>query len=126
MKFVREHIIFKMLWLIMAIHLLNYSVNISDTQANVVTTESFQQKNTKTTSLTEKFTIKNVIAKYSSNDDTNTFGFALDEDADWHIPYNPFLFNYNTSFFYCSNSFQYNKKYFKNFQPDITPPPPKA
>ena len=47
----------------MAIHLLNYSVNISDTQANVVTTESFQQKNTKTTSLTEKFTIKNVIAK---------------------------------------------------------------
>jgi hypothetical protein len=128
MKFIREHIGFKLLWLVMALHILNCSVDTPDPQPeNIPEDLSYNDmESIVEIVLEEGLNIKDAIPEADDNDDAGTSDFTLKVNIDWFMPHQTFTISYFTPVLQVEHNFEYHEQYTEQFHPEITPPPPKA
>jgi len=128
MKFLREHIAFKILWLAMALLIFNCSVDTPDPQSeNVPEDLSYNDmESVVEIVLEEVLDIENAIAEHDDTDTGEGSGFEIKKGVDfsYHQSNNKILFC-NNSTTVCKHS-HYKESYYNQFYPELTPPPPKA
>jgi len=128
MKFIREHIAFRFLWLVMALNILNCSVDTPDAQPDNVPEDLTynDMESIVEVLLEEVFDINNAIAEHDEPDDDNTSNFSLKKSVDfsYHQTKDKFLIPI-TPICLTQKSF-YKEQYSEQFHPEIVPPPPKA
>ncbi|WP_072862493.1 hypothetical protein [Arenibacter palladensis] len=129
MKFIRTHINLKLFWFLMALHILNLSVDVQDPQPEGVPEDlSYNDMESVVEIILEQVLgIENAIPEYEEDDSGHNvivksnfqpifyqqqlaMDFMLD-NGDIAIKHNMFL---------------YFDNYSEQFHPEIVPPPPKA
>ena len=128
MKFIREHIIFRCLWFVLALHIFNCSVDTPDPQSdNVPEDLTYNDMESVVEIVLEQvLDINNAIAEKDDTDTDGDNGLNLKKELDfsYHQSSLKTLFC-NTSIVVCKHAL-YKDKYSEQFHPELTPPPPKA
>jgi len=128
MKFIREHIIFRCLWFVLALHIFNCSADTPDPQPESVPEDlSYNDmESIVEIVLEEVLDIDNAIAETDDTDTDGDNGLNLKKGLDfsYHQSALKTLFC-NTSILVCKHAL-YKEKYSEQFHPELTPPPPKA
>lgn len=126
MKFIREHIAFRILWLVMALHILNCSVDTLDVQPNNLSENpGYNDMESIVEIILEQILdIDNAIAEYDEQD-TNSYKDDIELCDEYCLSHQSSKLNYNFNFSNAT-AFYYKEKYSGQFHPEITPPPPKA
>jgi hypothetical protein len=128
MKFIRGHFAFKVLWFVMALHILNCSVDTPDPQPeNVPEDLSYNDMESIVEIVLEQvLDIDNAIAE---KDDPDTDGDnGLNQKKGLDFSYHPSFIKTllcNSSIAVCKHAL-YKEKYSEQFHPELIPPPPKA
>lgn len=128
MKLIREHIAFRVLWLVMALHIFNCSVDTPDPQPdNVPEDLTYNDMESVVEIVLEQvLDINNAIAEKDDTDTDGDIGLHLKKGLDfsYHQSALKTLFC-KTSIVVCKHAL-YKEKYSEQFHPELTPPPPKA
>jgi len=129
MKLIREHIIFRFFWLVMALHILNFSVDTPDLHPNYVPEDlSYNDMESVVEILLEEvLEINNAIAEHDENDtDDGSGGLTVKKSID--------VSHYNNTIkvlvigelpFICRFNI-FEDAFLSQFHPELIPPPPKA
>jgi hypothetical protein len=128
MKFIREHIGFKLLWLVMALHILNCSVDSPDPQPESVPEDlSYNDMESIVEIILEQgLDIQNAIPEHEDQDTDDNGSFSIKKGVDFFVS-NKFLkIVFNRSFVDLASIRVYDEQYSEQFHPEIVPPPPKA
>ena len=128
MQAFRQHIIFRLFWLFMAVHIFNCSVDTPDAQPDYVPEDlTYNDMESVVEVLLENvFDIQDAIAEHDENDADDGGSFEIKK---------PFSFFYHTKIkidqvfdnglsVIVSNN--YLEQFSSQFHPEIVPPPPKA
>lgn len=128
MKSFRKYFVFRVFWLVMALHIFNCSVDAPDAQP-----ESFPENLTYNDMesvveivLEQVFDIKNAITETDDNDNENTSSVTAKGPVEWYTPPQSFVLAYPKYFVAIDRTFSYEEKYFKLFHPEIVIPPPQS
>ncbi len=124
----RQHIIFRLFWLFMAVHILNCSVDSPDSQLDNVSEDlSYNDMESVVEIVLEDvLDIKDAIAEHDENDteDDNSLNFKKEI-----VYYHRTKVEKNTAFEFglkITVTTDYKEQYTSQFHPEIVPPPPKA
>ena len=128
MQAFRQHIIFRLLWLFMAVHILNFSVDTPDAQPDYVPEDlSYNDMESVVEIMLEKvFDFKDAIAEHDENDTEDGNSFDLKKEI---VYYHQTKVENNNIFVFGLHiiaSTNYEEQYSSQFHPEIVPPPPKA
>lgn len=126
MKFIREHTIFKVLWFVMALHILNCSVDMPDTKSDNISENSScnDMESIVEIILEQVLGIDNAIAEFDEQD-SDSYKDNIELCDDYCSAHQSFKLNYNFNFSQAT-VFHYTEQYSGQFHSEITPPPPKA
>ncbi|HRC92266.1 MAG: hypothetical protein U0V54_08710 [Saprospiraceae bacterium] len=128
MKLFREHIVFRYVWIMLAFHIFNFSVDMPDPQPESVPEDLTYNdiESVVEIILEQVLDIKNAIEEKDDVDLDFDKIISLKKVIDffYHIPTIKKGYYYK-SIFVCSNTF-YEETYSKQFHPELTPPPPKV
>jgi hypothetical protein len=127
MKFIREHIIFRFLWFIIALHILNCSIDTPDgipsSQPEDLTINDIE---TVYELVVEKLLgYENAVPEHDEPGDEENNRINAKKTVDFY--YSQFSLNLppihkQSAERYCL----FKDTYYKQFHPELTPPPPKA
>lgn len=128
MRFIREHIIFRCVWLVLALHIVNCSVDTPDPHPeNVPEDLSYNDMESVVEIVLEQVLgIENALAETDDTDTNgnNSLNFKKGVDFFYHqFASNPLFFH--SSFSVCKHTL-YEEKYSEQFHPELISPPPKA
>lgn len=128
MKFNRENIAFRIMCLVIALNILNCSVDTPDAQPeNVVEDLTVNDMESIVEVLLEEVVgIDNAIAEHDEPDDDNTGNFSIKKSVDFSCHQSkvkPILAITST---HLDNHYLFQEQYSEQFHPEIVPPPPKA
>jgi hypothetical protein len=128
MKFAREHVAFRFLWLVMALNILNCSVDTPDAQPdNVPEDLSYNDmESIVEIVLEEMLGINNAIAECDEPDEGNTNNFSLKKSIDFYYLKAKVKILLPKIPTHLSQNCFYQEQYSEQFHPEIVPPPPKA
>jgi len=127
MKFIREHIIFRFLWLVLALHVFNCSVDTPDgTPSSKPEDLSINDMETIYELVVEKILgYTNAVPEHDEPGDEENNGINAKKAVDFYfyqlslkLP----LIHEQTAGKYCI----FRDMYAEKFHPELTPPPPKA
>jgi hypothetical protein len=128
MQAVRQHIFFRLIWLFMAIHIFNLSVDTRDAKPDYVPEDlSFNDLESVAEIMLEQvLNINNALSEHDESDTEDGGSIELKKEIlithKFRFEYIPF-FKYNLKLLYSDN---YKEQYSSQFHPEIVPPPPKA
>jgi hypothetical protein len=125
MKFIREHIVLKFFWMLMAFHVFNFSVDIPDPQPNKYPEDlSINDMESIAEIFLEKILeIENAVPEHEENDDDNgKFNNIISIDCFDKL----YLDKLSQNITKFPVSFLFKEKYSSQFHPELIPPPPKA
>jgi hypothetical protein len=128
MQAVRQLIFFRLIWLFMAIHIFNLSVDTRDAKPDYVPEDlSFNDLESVAEIVLEQLlNINNALAEHDESDTEDGGSIELKKEIlvslKFRFDYIPF-FKYNIRLLYSGN---YIEQYSSQFHPEIVPPPPKA
>jgi hypothetical protein len=128
MQAFKQHIFFRIIWLFMAIHIFNLSVDTRDARPDCVAEDlTFNDLESVAEILLEKvLDIDNALSEHDENDseDGGSVDFKKEVLICNKIKFeNKVFFKYNIQLLYSDN---YIEQYSSQFHPEIVPPPPKA
>jgi hypothetical protein len=128
MKFIREHIGFKLLWLVMALHILNCSVDSPDPQPESVPEDlSYNDMESVIEIVLELgFDMKNAVPEQDDQDTDDSGAFSIKKSVDFFVNNTFLTITFNHSFIDLASLDTYKEQYSEQFHPEIVPPPPKA
>lgn len=128
MKFIREHIIFRCLWFVLALHIFNCSADTRDPQPyNVPEDLTYNDMESVVEIVLEQvLDINNAIPETDDTDTDGDNGLNLKKGLDfsYHQSVLKILFC-NISVTVCKHAF-FKEKYSEQFHPGLISPPPKA
>lgn len=124
----RQHIIFRVFWLVMAIHIINCSVDAPDTHANYVSEDlSYNDMESIAEILLEQvFGIENAIAEHEEYDPEGGYSFNINKETVYYYQIEVKNTNIFNKGLLQITSINYIERYFLQFHPEIEPPPPKV
>jgi hypothetical protein len=125
MKFIREHIVLKFFWMLMALHVFNFSVDIPDPQPNQYPEDlSINDMESIAEIFLEKILeIENAVPEHEEHDDDNgKFNNIMSIDCLDKL----YLDKLSQNITKFPVSFLFKEKYSSQFHPELIPPPPKA
>ena len=124
----RQHIIFRLFWLFMAVHIFNFSVDTPEAQPDFVPEDlTYNDMESVVEILLEKvFDIQNAIAEHDENDTEEGNIFTLKKDFSFHHRNKIEKINILDSGLYITVSTDYKEQFNSQFHPEIVPPPPKV
>lgn len=128
MIFIREHIVFRFLCLVMALNILNYSVDTPDAQAeNIPEDLSFNDMESIVEIILEQLLgFDNAIAEIDENDSDESTGITIKKGLDFYsYQQTAFSFSVFNTMFNCKNGL-FTDQYSEQFHPEVVPPPPKS
>ncbi|WP_143083845.1 hypothetical protein [Flexibacter flexilis] len=125
----REHIAFRVLWLLMGLHILNYSVDSPDKQPNYVPEDlSYNDMESIAEIVLEQFLdIDDAMAEHDEDDDESGSSFSKKRTFDVFVCHK-FIKVVIGCPCYRDITFlsTYTEQFFEQFNAEIIPPPPKA
>jgi len=129
MKFIREHIIFRCLWFVLALNILNLSVDTPDAQPSHISEDlSVNDMESIVEIVLEQICgINNAILEHDEPGDEENNGLNAKKVVDFsnHQSINK-LQSTIPKIHLVKNFISYQGKYSEQFHPEIVPPPPKA
>jgi len=124
----RQHIIFRLFWLFMAVHIFNFSVDTPDAQPDFVPEDlTYNDMESVVEIVLENLLgIQDAIAEHDENDADDGGCFQIKKPFSFF--YHPKIkinqvFDKGHSVMVSTN---YLEQFFSQFHPEIVPPPPKA
>lgn len=129
MKFIREHIIFRCLWFVLALHILNCSVDTPDPQPYSVPEDlSYNDMESVVEILLEQvLDINNAITEHDENDtDQGSGGLTIKKGVDFSYYERNFTVSFSNTVRTICKHFNYTDSFASQFHLELTPPPPKA
>lgn len=126
MKLLREHIIFRFLWVVLALHILNVSVDTPDAQPDNIREDfSFNDMESIAEIILEQvLNIDNAIPEHDESDNDNG-KINLKTAIDFFISTFSVKFA-DISYSLLNKPSQYKESYHEQFQPELNSPPPEA
>lgn len=129
MKLIREHIAFRFLWLVMALHIFNCSVDTPDPQPDSVPEDlSYNDMESVVEIVLEQVLgINNAIVEHDENDtDEDSGGLTIKNGIDFSYYDNSLKLSFsNAATAICKHS-NYTDNFSSQFHPELIPQPPKA
>jgi len=130
MKILRDHIVFRLIWVLMAMHVFNYSIALNDTNANVITKDLTYNNIENIAKLLVKnvFQFENAIGKHKAknNSEANDLQSEIEIEIDFFQKNKQARKNIAFKELHISYFKPFNKKYHPLFHIEIIPPPPKV
>jgi hypothetical protein len=129
MKIIREHIAFRLLWLVLALHIFNCSVDTPDLQPDSVPEDlSYNDMESVVEIVLEQvLDINNAIAEHDENDtDEGSGGLTIKKGVDFSYYESYFTVSFSNTVRTICKDFNYIDGFTSQFHPELTPPPPKA
>ena len=128
MNFIRDNIVFKFLWIALALHIFNCSVDNPDPQPESVPEDlTYNDMESIVEIVLEKvLDIDNAIVERDDTDTDHDNGFSLKKRLDFSC--HSFVCNSlfcNTEIVVCKHAL-HKEKYSEQFHPELISPPPKA
>lgn len=128
MQAFRQHIIFRLFWLFMAVHIFNCSVDTLDAQPDSIPEDlSYNDMESVVEILLENvFDIKDAIAEHDENDTQEGSSFSIKKDFSFHNRNKVEKIKIFNNGLYHTVSTEYKEQFNSQFLPEIVPPPPKV
>jgi len=129
MKFIREHIIFRCLCFVLALHIFNCSVDTPDPQPdNVPEDLSYNDMESVVEIVLEQVLgINNAIAEHDENDtDDAGGGLTIKKGIDFSYYENNIKISFSNAVTTICKYGNYRDNFSSQFHPELIPPPPKA
>jgi len=126
MKLLREHIVFRFLWVVLALHILNISVDTPDRQPDHVSEDlSYNDMESITEIVLEQvLCIDNAIPEHDEPDNDNG-KTNLKTAIDFFI--SKFSVKLaDISYYLLNNPSQYKENFYQQFHSELNSPPPEA
>lgn len=129
MQIIRENIVFRLLCLVLALHILNFSVDTPDFQPEQVPEDLTynDMESIMEVVLEQVLEINNAIAEHEENDtDEGNGGFSVKKSIDFsYYDTRGIVLFLATNYTVCSHN-NYQDNFSSKFHPELVPPPPKA
>ncbi|MCU0421430.1 MAG: hypothetical protein MUC81_01370 [Bacteroidia bacterium] len=129
MKIIREHIVFRLFWLIMSLHIFNCSVDNPDHKPDSVPEDLTYNdlESVVEVVLEQVLEINNAIAEYDESDaDDSNNGLSIKKGIDFSYMDNTLKFPINQLVFIAYKQSYYRDNFLTQYHPELTPPPPKG
>jgi len=128
MQAFRQHIIFRLFWLFMAVHIFNCSVDTPDAQPDYVPEDlTYNDMESVVEILLENvFNIQDAIAEHDENDTDDGGSFEIKKPFSFFYHRNIKIDLFFDNGLHIIASTDYVEQYSSQFHPEIVPPPPKA
>lgn len=128
MKFLREHIFLKWFWVLMAIHILNCSIDTPDALPDHIAEDlSYNDIETFSELVLEQFLgIENAVAEHDEQDNADGLSFEIAKILLYFHP--SFVFSLSNALKYtlvAVSICNYQDIYRTQFHPEIVSPPPQ-
>jgi hypothetical protein len=126
MKFFQEHIIFRFLWVVLALHILNFSVDTPDLQIDHVSEDlSYNDMESVIEIFLEQvLDIDNAIAEHDEQDNDDG-KINLNTGIDFFIQ-NFAMTLADINCYLLNNHSQYTENFYQQFASELNSPPPEA
>ena len=124
----RQHIIFRLVCLMLAFHIFNFSVDTPDAQSDYVPEDlTYNDMESVVEIVLENvFDIQNAIAEHDENDTEEGNSFTIKKDFSFHNRSKVEKINIFDNGLHITISTDYKEQFSSQFHPEIVPPPPKA
>jgi hypothetical protein len=128
MQAFRQHIIFRLFWLFMAVHIFNCSVDTPDLKPDYIPEDLTynDMESVAEIALEKVFDIKNAVAERDENDTEDGNCFDLKKNIIYYYQTKVKKNSFNDIGLQIVASTNYDEQYSSQFHPEISPPPPKA
>ena len=128
MQAFRQHIVFRLFWLFMAVHIFNCSVDTPDAKPDYVPEDlTYNDMESVVEIVLENLLdIEDAIAEHDENDTEEGNSFNLKKDFSFHNRSKVENINFFDNGLYITVSTDYKEQFSSQFHPEIVPPPPKA
>lgn len=129
MKLIREHSAFRVLWMVLALHILNCSVDTADPQPDSVPEDlSINDMESIVEIVLEQVChIDNAIAEHDENDtDDDSGGLTIKKGIDLSYYGNHSKISFSSATTIICKYSNYKDNFYSQFHPELTTPPPKA
>jgi hypothetical protein len=128
MQAFRQHIVFRLFWLFMAVHIFNCSVDTPDAQPDYVPEDlTYNDMESVVEIVLENvLDIKDAIAEHDENDTEEGNSFNIKKDFSFHNRSKVEKINIFDNGLHITASTDYKEQFSSQFHPEIVPPPPKA
>jgi len=128
MQSIRQHIIFRLIWLLMAVHIFNCSVDTPDAKPDYIPEDlSYNDMESVVEIILEDFLeIKDALAEHDENDTEDGCSFDLKKQLVYFYQLNFRSNKKNHNGLIKLALTEYKEQYISPFHPEILPPPPKS
>lgn len=124
----RQHFIFRLFWLFMAVHVINCSIDAPDAMPDYVPEDlTYNDMESIAEIIFEQvFNIKDAFAEHDENDTEDGSSFSVKKET-IHSLINEVEVNkfFENEYLIIASTF-YDEQYSLQFHPEIEPPPPRA
>jgi hypothetical protein len=124
----KQHIIFRLLWLFMAVNIFNCSVDTPDTQLDYIAEDlTFNDMESVVEIVLEQvFDLTDAIAENDENDTDDEVGFETNESIEFFYQDNSIHVPKPKIAYFTAISINHVGQFSTQFNANIVPPPPKA
>jgi hypothetical protein len=125
MKLIRKNFALKFLWMLLALHILNCSIDAPDAKPNYIPEDlSYNEVESITEYVLEHlFDLNNIVNEQEDTDENDSFSAKKTIDLSHYQQ----GLNYILSYFFSKFNFAlYSEVYSEIYHPELVPPPPKA
>lgn len=128
MKVFREHIIFRLAWLVMAMHVFNFSIDTTAVRFGDLAKETCYNKmeNIVEVLLENLFQIENAIADFEKKENSEASELSFEKEIEFFQNNKNFNKNFSLKPSQVSYFNTHNKKHYPLHPIEIIPPPPKV